>query len=130
MYIYIQILFHYRLLQDTEYSSPCYTANPYCLSIFYKVVQLSHSSCLTLCDPMSYSTSGFPVHHHFLELAQTHVHRVSDAIQQSHSVVLFSSCLQSFPASGSFPRSQIFASGGQNIGVSASALVLPMNTQD
>ena len=43
------------------------------------------------------------------------------------SVILFSSCLQSFPASGSFPMSQFFTSGGQNIGVSAS--VLPMNTQ-
>ena len=46
------------------------------------------------------------------------------------SVVPFSSCLQSFPASGSFQMSQLFASGGQSIGVSASTLVLPMNTQD
>ena len=48
----------------------------------------------------------------------------------SSSVVPFSSCLQSFPASGSFPTSQFFASGGQSIGVSASASVLPINTQD
>ena len=48
----------------------------------------------------------------------------------SSSVVPFSSLLQSFPASGSFPMSQLFASGGQSIGVSASASVLPMNTQD
>ena len=48
----------------------------------------------------------------------------------SSSVVPFSSCLQSFPASGSFQMSQLFTSGGQSIGVSASALVLPMNTQD
>jgi len=48
----------------------------------------------------------------------------------SSSVVPFSSCPQSFPASGSFPMSQIFASGGQSIGVSASTSVLPMNTQD
>ena len=48
----------------------------------------------------------------------------------SFSVVPFSSCLQSFPASGSFPMSQFFASGGQSTGVSASASVLPMNTQD
>ena len=46
----------------------------------------------------------------------------------SSSVIPFSSCLQSFPASGSFPMSQLFTSGGQNIG--ASALVLPMNIQD
>ena len=48
----------------------------------------------------------------------------------SSSVVPFSSCLQSFPASGYFPMSQLFASGGQSIGVSASTSVLPMNTQD
>ena len=48
----------------------------------------------------------------------------------SSFVVPFSSCLQSFPASGSFPMSQLFSSGGQSIGVSAPASVLPMNTQD
>ena len=48
----------------------------------------------------------------------------------SSSVVPFSSCLQYFPASGSFPMSQFFASGGQSIGVSASASVLPMTIQD
>ena len=58
--------------------------------------------------------------------AQTHVHWVCDAIQPS-SVVSFSSCLQSFPASRSFPMSQLFASGDQRIGGSTSAL--PMNIQ-
>ena len=48
----------------------------------------------------------------------------------SSSVVPFSSCLQSFPASGSFPMSQFFSSGGQSIGASASASVLPTNIQD
>ena len=48
----------------------------------------------------------------------------------SSSVIPFSSCPQTFPASGSFPMSQLFASGGQSIGVSASAAVLPKNTQD
>ena len=48
----------------------------------------------------------------------------------SSSVVPFSSCPKSFPVSGSFPMSQLFASGGQSIGVSASSSVLPMNTQD
>ena len=48
----------------------------------------------------------------------------------SSSVIPFSSCPQSFPASGSFPTSQFFASGGQSIGVSASTSVLPVNTQD
>ena len=48
----------------------------------------------------------------------------------SSSVIPFSSCLQSFPASGCFQMSQLFASGGQSIGVSASTSVLPMNIQD
>ena len=64
-------------------------------------------------------------------VTQTHVHQVGDAIPTiSSSVAPFFSCLQSFPASGSFPVSQFFASGGQSIGVSASASVLPMNIQD
>ena len=44
-------------------------------------------SCLTLCDPMDCSTPGFPVHHQLLELPQTHVHWVSDAIQPSHPLL-------------------------------------------
>ena len=43
-------------------------------------------SCLTLCNPMDWSMPGFPIHHQLLELAQTHVCRVSDAIQPSHSL--------------------------------------------
>ena len=43
-------------------------------------------SCLTLCDPMNHSTPGLPVHHQIPEFTQTHVHRVSDAIQPSHSL--------------------------------------------
>ena len=77
---------------------------------------------------MDCSTPGFPVHLQLSELAQTYVHWIHDAIQPSS--VLFSSCLQSFPASGSFPMSWFFASGGQSIGISASALVLLMNIQD
>ena len=79
---------------------------------------------------MDSSTPGLPVHNQLPELTQTHVHRVGDTIQPSHPVVPFSSCLQSFPASGSFQMSQLFASGGQSIAVSASTSVLPMNTQD
>ena len=89
-------------------------------------------SCPTLCNPMDRSTTDLPVQHQFLEFTQTHVHWVSDAIQPSQpsSVVSFSSCLQSFSASESFPMRHFFTSGGQSIGVSASASVLPMNTQD
>ena len=88
-------------------------------------------SCLTLFSPIDCSMLGLPVYHQVLELAQTHVHRVSDVIQTiSSSVIPFSSCLQSFPASGSFQMSQLFTSGGQSIGVLASASVLPMNIED
>ena len=83
--------------------------------------------CQTLCNPMDCTTSGFPIFNYLPELAQTHVHWVSDAIQPFHPVTSFSSCLQSFPASGSFQVSWLFASGGQSIGDSAS--VLPMNIQ-
>ena len=64
----------------------------------------------------------FPVLHYLPEFNQTHVHWVSDA-----SVFSFSSCPQSFPASGSFPMSWLFASGDQNMGTSAWASVLAMN---
>ena len=84
--------------------------------------------CLTLCDPMDYSMPGFPILHHLLELAQIHVHWVGDAIQPSHplsSLLLLPSIL---PRIGSFLMSQLFASGGQSSGVSASSSsVLPMN---
>ena len=86
-------------------------------------------SCPILCDPMNRSTPGLPVHHQLPESTQTHVCWVGDAIQPSHPVVpLF--CPQPFPASGSFQMSQLFASGSQSVGVSASTSVLPMNTQD
>ena len=87
-------------------------------------------SCLTLCNPMDCSTRGFPAHHQLLELAQSHVYQVSDAIQPSHPLSSPSSRLQSFPASGSFPMSQLFPSGGQSIVASATISALPMNIQD
>ena len=62
-------------------------------------------------------------------LAPTHVHRVSDAHPTISSSVVPFSCHQSLPASGSFPMSLFFTSGGQSIGASASASVLPINIQ-
>ena len=53
--------------------------------------------CLTLCDAMDCSTPGFPVHHQLPELAQTHVHRVSDAIQPSHPLVIAPPNFLAFP---------------------------------
>ena len=93
------------------------------LSLYRFVVQL----CLTLCDPMDCSTLGSPVY--LLELAQTHVHQVGDYHWTMSSSVTLFACFQSFPASGSFRMNQLFASGGQSIGASASASVLAKSTQ-
>ena len=81
----------------------------------------------TLGDPKDCSTPGFPVLGCLLEFAQIHVHWAGDAI--SPSATLFSFCLQSFLTSESFPKSWLFTSGGQSIGASTSALVLPMRIQ-
>ena len=80
------------------------------------------------CDPMDYSTPDLSVLHYLPKFAQIYVHWCHPAF--SSSATIFSCCLQSFPASRSFPMSQLFASGGQSIGVSASKSVLPMNIQD
>ena len=85
-------------------------------------------SCPALCDPMACSMLGFPILHYLLEFAQTPSSQWCHPTISS-SVVPFSSCLQSFPGSGCFLMSQLFTSGGQIVGVSASASVLPMNIQ-
>ena len=94
-----------------------------------KVVHFSSvtQSCPTLYDPMGYTSPGFSVHHQLPELAQTHVHQISDAIQPS--LPLPSPSPQSFPASGSFLMSQFFPSDDQSVGASPSASVLPVNIQ-
>ena len=60
-----------------------------CLFVFLLSVQFSSvaQSCLTLCNPMNCSMPGLPVHHQLPEFTQTHVHRVSDAIQPSHPLL-------------------------------------------
>ena len=74
---------------------------------------------------------GFPVHHQLLELAQTHIHRVGDAIQPSHPLTSPSPpAFNLSQPSESFPMSQVFASGNQSIGASTSVSVLPVNIQD
>ena len=73
----------------------------------YKSVQVSSvtQSCLTLCDPKDCSAPGLPVHHQLPEFTQTHIQRVSDAIQPIlSSVVPFSSCPQSLPVSEFFEQ--------------------------
>ena len=91
---------------------------------FSSVAQL----CLTLCDPMDCRTPGLPVHPGVYSNSCPLSWWCHQTI--SSSVIPFSSCLQSFPVSGSFQMSQFFASGGQSIGVSASTSVLTMSIQD
>jgi len=94
---------------------------------FSSVAQL----CPILCNPVDCSTPAFPC-------PSPTPGACSNSCPSSwwchsttsSSLVPFSSCLQSFPASGSFQMNQFFTSGGQSIGVSASASVLPMNIQD
>ena len=76
------------------------------------------------------AAAGLPVHHQLLGFTQTHVHQVGDAIQPSHPLLFPSPPAPNPSQHQSFPMSQIFAWGGQSIGVSALASVLPMNTQD
>ena len=105
----------------------------FCEKNFCKAVQLSSVAqlCLTLCNPMNCSTPGLPVHHQLPESTQTHVHRVSDAIQPSHSLLSPSPpALNLSRCQSLFPMSQLFTSGGQSIRVSALTSVLPMNSQD
>ena len=87
-------------------------------------------SCPTLCDPMNRSVPALPVHHKHLEFTQTHIHRVSDAIQPSHPLSSPSPPAPSPSQHQSFPMSPLFAWDGQSIEVSALASVLPVNTQD
>ena len=79
----------------------------------------SLQSCPTMCDPMDCSLPGFSIHGIF-----------QATVLEWGAIAFSPSCLQSFPKLESFQMSQLFASGGQNIGVSASTSVLPMNTQD
>ena len=78
---------------------------------------------------MDCSTPGFPVHHQLPELTKLMYIGSVMLSTVSCSIILFSSCPESFPASGCFTMSQLFASGGQNIGASALASVILMNIQ-
>ena len=96
-------------VEDDNDTSPCY----YCFSV------AESSDC---------QHSRLPLLHYLLELAEIHIHWLDDTIQLSHPLLSSSPlALKSFPASGSFPLRQLFASGGQSIGALAS--VLPVNIQ-
>ena len=119
------------MLVETEtdcshYLLGCYVAWSVCVftCVFIQFSQFS-PSCVQLCDSMNCSTPGLPVHPQLPELLK--LMSIESVMPPNHLILCqpFSSCLQSFPASGSFPMSQIFTPGGQSTGVSASASVLP-----
>ena len=122
----------YELKGDTfspQHRGGCATGTPILLCYFPfepqspdPSVQFSSviQSCPTLCNPMDCSTPGLPVHTSSCSLLK--LMSIESVMPSNHLTLccLVSSCLQSFPASGSFPMSQLFASGGQSIGISAS----------
>ena len=114
----IRIQYTYRCSQKLNFNSK------------HQSVSSVAQSCLTLCDPMNCSTPGFPVHHQWQKLAQTHVHRVvmpPNHLILCHPLVLPPSI---FPNIRVFSNESALCISGPSIGVSASTSVLPMNTQD
>ena len=104
-----------------------------CSSVDFYGDQISSvtQSCLTLCNTMNRSMPGLPVYHQLPEFTQIHVHQVGDAIQPSHPLSSPSPAPNLSKHQGLFQWvNSSFPWGGQSIGVSASASVLPMNTQD
>ena len=100
--------------------------NVICISKHCSSVQFSHSVMSDFATPWTAACqASLSITNSWSSLRLTSIESVI-----SSSVIPFSSCLQSFPASGSFLKSQFFASAGQNIGTSASASVFPMNIQD
>ena len=130
----LQYLLHWQ----TDSLPMCHLGNPmlstslfkYIISVIlttlFSSVQLL--SRVRLCNPMDCNTPGFSVHHQLLD--STHVHRVGDDIQPAHPLSSPSPPAFNLSQHQSFPVSQFFTSGGQIIGVSASASVFPMNVQD
>ena len=118
-----------KLVHKKWFDMPRYASSNY-VPISSPQFSSVSQSCLMHCNPMDYSMAGFPVHlqlQNLLNLMSVELVMPSNILS---SVVSFSSRLQSSPATGSFQMSQFFASGGHSIGISASASVPPMNTQD
>ena len=88
---------------------------------FISISSVESFSCVRLCNPMDCSRPTFPVHHQSQSLLR--LMSIESVMPSNHLILFipFSSCLQSFPASRSFPMSQFFTSGGQSTRVSASA---------
>ena len=115
MYTYIYIYTHTH-----TYSFPLWFIQ------FSSIAQ----SCATLCNPMNCRTPGLPVHCQLPEFTQTHVHWVGDALQPFYPLLSPPPPAFNLSQHQVFSVSQLFASGGQSIGISASTSFLPMNFQN
>ena len=115
------------IFPNGSFPSP-HQVEPPQISDFYSVQSLSYVQLFATPWTVACQASlSITTSHSLLKLMS-----IESVMPSNHliSVIPFSSCLQSFPASGSFPMSQLFTSGGRSIGVSASASILPMNIQD
>ena len=136
-FVVIQTVKGFRLVNEAELDIflelPCFLNDPMnvdnSISSFSLLFLLFSHSVVSLCDPMDCSTPGFPVLHHLPGLAQTHVHWISDAIQPSHPLTSPSPPAFNLSQHQGLFQCQLFTSGGQIIGASASTSVLPMNIQ-
>ena len=136
-FVVIQTVKGFRLVNEAELDIflelPCFLNDPMnvdnSISSFSLLFLLFSHSVVSLCDPMDCSTPGFPLLHHLPGLAQTHVHWVSDAIQPSHPLTSPSPPAFNLSQHQGLFQCQLFTSGGQIIGASASTSVLPMNIQ-
>ena len=128
--LFRMLMLSLRKLHMCTYDLPTYRQTH--IAYIHSTVGSVHSVAqagLTVCHPTDWSTPGFPVRHQYCQslLKLMSIKSVCHAI--IYSFIPFS-CLQSFPASGSIPMSQFFASGDQSIGASHLASVLSMNIQD
>ena len=125
---YVSLILRYNKQEIVSPYPNCTTIKGKITTNIYSACGSVPKLCSTLCDPMNCSMPGFLVLHYLMEFAQilTSIESVMHPTIWS-SVIPFSSCLWSFSASGSFPVSWLFESGGHSIGSSASASVLSMN---
>ena len=136
--IFIMLIFYYRLLQNIEYSYFCYILGCCKHNCGFGLQFLNHYQFSSVNSVMSHSLQPHGLQHTRLLCSSPIPRACSNSCSMSwwchltisSSAIPFSSCLQSFPASGSFLMSQFFALDSQSIGVSALASVLPMNIQD
>ena len=123
-------LFRYEIMKHFTFWKKSEGCSAVIKIILSKSIQFSCSVVSDSLQPRGLQHADLPVHQQLPKFTQTHVHWVGDAIQLSHPLLSPSPPAFNLSQHQGFLQSQFFASGGQSIGVSASASVLPMNIQD